>query len=48
MIRLGISVEGQTEEEFVKKMLVCPLREKKVEATPILIGRAGENILTDG
>jgi len=44
MIRLGISVEGQTEEEFVKKMLVCPLRAKKVEATPILIGRAGENI----
>ena len=48
MIRLGISVEGQTEEEFVKRILAGPLRAKKVEPTPILIGRAGENIKGEG
>ena len=48
MIRLGISVEGQTEEEFVKRILADPLRAKKVEPTPILIGRAGENIKGKG
>ena len=48
MIRLGISVEGQTEEEFVKKILAAPLRTKKIEAVPILLGRAGENIKGEG
>ena len=48
MIRLGISVEGQTEEEFVKKILAGPLRTKEVEAMPILLGRAGENIKGEG
>ena len=44
MIRLAISVEGQTEEEFVKKILASHLQEAEVEPTPILIGlvhRAG-------
>lgn len=40
MIRLAISVEGQTEEEFVKNLLAPHLREKGVEPTPILLGRA--------
>lgn len=40
MIRLAISVEGQTEEEFVKQFLAPYLREKGVEPTPILLGSA--------
>ena len=40
MIRLAISVEGQTEEEFVNSVLAPHLRPMAVEPTPILIGRA--------
>ena len=40
MIRLAISVEGQTEEAFIKKVLACHLRKRKVEPTPILLARA--------
>lgn len=40
MTRLAISVEGQTEEEFVKKSLAVHLQGSGVYATPILIGRA--------
>ena len=40
MIRLAISVEGPTEEEFVKDFLADHLRERGVEPTPILFGRA--------
>ena len=40
MIRLAISVEGQTEEAFVKTVLAEHLREAGVEPTPILIGKA--------
>ena len=40
MIRLGISVEGQTEEAFVKGVLADLLRQSDVEPFPILIGRA--------
>ena len=40
MIRLAISVEGPTEEEFVKHFLADHLREKGVEPTPIRLGRA--------
>ena len=40
MIRLAISVEGQIEEEFVKDFLAYHLRERGVEPTPILLGRA--------
>ena len=40
MIRLGISVEGQTEEAFVKGVLADLLRQSDVEPSPILIGRA--------
>ena len=40
MIRLAISVEGQTEEEFVKEILAPHLRQYNVCATPILLGRA--------
>ena len=40
MIRLAISVEGQTEEEFVKHFLADPLQERGVEPTPVLLGSA--------
>ena len=40
MIRLAISVEGQTEEEFVKSVLASHLRPLCVEPTAVLIGRA--------
>lgn len=40
MIRLAISVEGQTEEAFVKNVLAEHLRPMNVEPTPILLGRA--------
>ena len=40
MIRLAISVEGQTEEEFVKSMLYEHLMNEEVAPTPILLGRA--------
>ena len=38
MIRLAVSVEGRTEEEFVKTMLADHLRGHGVDPTPILIG----------
>lgn len=41
MIRLAISVEGRTEEEFVKSVLADDLRVAGVEPTPIQIGRGG-------
>lgn len=40
MTRLAITVEGDTEEAFVKTTLARHLRKKGIEATPILIGRA--------
>lgn len=40
MIRLAISVEGQTEERFVSSVLADHLRPLGVEPTPVLIGRA--------
>ena len=38
MIRLAVSVEGRTEEEFVKGLFVDDLRTKSVEPQPILLG----------
>ena len=40
MIRLAISVEGPTEEEFSKAVLTSHLRFHGIEAQPILLGRA--------
>ena len=40
MTRLAISVEGQTEKEFVNNVLADHLRRSGVEPTPILLGRA--------
>jgi len=41
VIRLAISVEGKTEEEFVKVVLAEYLRAKGVEPQPVLIGTGG-------
>ena len=40
MIRLAVSVEGPTEEEFVKTVLLDHLRRMDVAIQPVLIGRA--------
>lgn len=52
MTRLAVSVEGQTEEEFVKQVLADHLRARSVESTPVLLGRArgrsgGGNVSAD-
>lgn len=47
MIRLAISVEGQTEEEFVKKVLAAYLRGRDVEAKPILVGGRGGDVTVE-
>ena len=41
MIRLAVSVEGETEEEFVKTVLAPHLRGGEIEPQPILLGAAG-------
>ena len=38
MIRLAISVEGRTEEEFVNNVLADHLRDRDVEPAPIPLG----------
>ena len=47
MIRLAISVEGETEEDFVKMILAPHLRGKGVEPIPILPHGRGGNIRVD-
>ena len=44
MIRVGIAVEGQTEEDFVKKVLANHLASFGVWPHPTLPGRRGGNI----
>ena len=54
MTRLAISVEGQTEEEFVKESLAAHLQSRGIYVQPILIHRArrrvqgGGNVTVDG
>ena len=52
MTRLSVSVEGRTEEEFVKQVLGDHLRQRRVDPTPILLGRGrsgsrGGNVSSD-
>ena len=44
MVRLAISVEGQTEEIFMKKVIVPYLRELEIYATPFLLGQTGGDV----
>lgn len=54
MIRLAISVEGQTEKEFVKTVLSGHLRSMAIDVQPIPIGcarnadKSGGNVTIDG
>ena len=47
MIRLAIVVEGQTEEAFVKQVLLNHLLPIGIAPTPFLIGRRGGNVTVD-
>ena len=42
MVRLAISVEGQTEEKFVNKSLVPYLQKRKIYIQPILLAGGGD------
>ena len=48
MIRLAVSVEGQTEEEFTKTVLAPHLQSRDIYPTPILVGRAGATAVGGG
>ena len=48
MIRLAISVEGQTEEEFAKGVLTTHLRSHGIETQPVLVGRARSRVAGGG
>ena len=48
MTRLAVSVEGQTEEEFVKESLAMHLQGRGVYATPVLLGRARRRVQGGG
>ena len=47
MMRLAISVEGQTEEEFVKELIAKHLQPSGLAATPVLLGKRGGNVTFD-
>ena len=47
MISLAISVEGQTEEEFVKRVLADHLQPLGIEPRPFLIRPGGGNVNTE-
>ncbi len=44
MVRLAISVEGQTEERFVKKVMVPHLQARGIYATLLTLGRGGGDV----
>lgn len=44
MVRLAISVEGQTEEHFIRKLMVPYLRDRGIYAEPLLLGRTGGDV----
>ena len=44
MIRLAITVEGETEEDFVTEVLGPHLNSKEIYPFPILLGRAKRNV----
>ena len=48
MTRLAISVEGETEEEFVNESLAAHLKSRGIYPTPVLIGRARRRVRGGG
>ncbi len=48
MIRLAITVEGETEEDFVDQVLALHLHSREIYPTPILLGRARRSFRSGG
>ena len=48
MIRLAVSVEGETEEEFVNQSLAPHLRRRDIYVQPVLIGPARRRVRGGG
>ena len=48
MIRIAISIEGRTEEEFCKGLMESHLRLRGVESQPIILGRGREGSASGG
>ncbi len=44
MVRLAISVEGPTEERFIKMVMVPYLQQKEIYAIPFTLSRVGGNV----
>ena len=44
VVRLAISVEGPTEEKFIKMVMVPHLQDLKIYAKPVILGRGGGNV----
>jgi hypothetical protein len=44
VVRLAISIEGQTEERFIQMVIVPYLQDQKIYAKPILLGRNGGDV----
>lgn len=44
MVRLAVSVEGQTEERFIKEVIAPHLQDLGVYADPVLLGRSGGDV----
>lgn len=44
MVRLAVSVEGQTEERFIKEVIAPHLQDREIDTHPFLLGRSGGNV----
>ncbi len=44
MVRLAVSVEGQTEERFIKEVIAPHLEGREIYAQPILLGSGGGDV----
>ncbi len=44
MVRLAVSVEGQTEERFIKEVVAPHLQSREIYAQPILLGHRGGDV----
>lgn len=44
MVRLAVSVEGQTEERFIKEVIAPYLQDREIYTDPVLLGHSGGNV----
>lgn len=44
MVRLAVSVEGQTEERFIKEVVAPHLQDREIYTAPVLLGRSGGSV----